>query len=89
MKLKYLRNVASLNIDCCKCTGCGVCFDVCPHEVIEISEKKAVIKDLDSCMECGACLKNCPFDAISVSKGVGCAIAVLNSRKKNGECCCG
>lgn len=63
-------------------------MDVCPHDVIEVVGGKALIKNLDSCMECGACLNNCAFNAISVCKGVGCATAVLNIRKNNGECCC-
>jgi len=78
-KLVYLRDVVSLELDSGKCTGCGLCGIVCPHEVFEFPEKKAHIRDRDSCMECGACAKNCPEEAIFVKTGVGCATAVINS----------
>ncbi|MFX4262763.1 mercury methylation ferredoxin HgcB [Pelotomaculum propionicicum] len=86
MKLKYLKNVVTLEMDRGKCTGCGMCVEVCPHEVFRIEYKKALIGDRDACMECGACAKNCPASAVSVQAGVGCANAVLS---KTGDCCCG
>jgi len=71
MKHKYIPNVATLKIDKDKCIGCGMCISVCPHDVFELKDKKAQIKDLDSCMECGACVKNCVVKALNVNKGVG------------------
>jgi len=76
---KYLKNVVTLKLETEKCTGCGMCADVCPHGVFSVDKKKAEIVDRDSCMECGACEKNCPFAAIEVRSGVGCAAAVINS----------
>ncbi|MEL7654432.1 MAG: 4Fe-4S dicluster domain-containing protein, partial [Bacillota bacterium] len=61
MNHKYLKNVATLKLESEKCTGCGMCANVCPHGVFAMEMKKAKIVDLDSCMECGACEKNCPF----------------------------
>ena len=96
MKLRYLKNVATLTLDSEKCVGCGVCVSVCPHSVLEIHEGKAEIADLNACMECGACLKNCAFSAISVSPGVGCASAIIRGFLtgseptcdcSGGECC--
>jgi len=89
MKLKYLKNVASIKVDTEKCIGCGICFDVCPHDVFKIENKKALITDKDACMECGACKMNCPVDAISVNSGVGCAAAVYGSFFTKSEACCG
>jgi NAD-dependent dihydropyrimidine dehydrogenase PreA subunit len=86
----YLKNVVTLQLDENKCTGCGMCLDVCPHEVFKMNGKHVLIQNRDACMECGACGQNCPVNAISVESGVGCAAAVINSMLgKEGECCCG
>jgi len=71
MILKYLRGVATLQLDAGKCIGCGMCLNVCPHAVFKLENRKAVVTDADLCMECGACALNCPAAAISVKKGVG------------------
>lgn len=86
--MKYLLNVASIELFSEKCTGCGTCLEVCPHEVFALLNKKAVIQDRDRCMECGACVNNCPFGALSVDKGVGCAAALINSMITGGEPSC-
>lgn len=88
MKLRYLKNVATLKLDSDKCAGCGMCVSVCPHAVFELHNGKAEITDLDSCMECGACLKNCAFSAIAVSPGVGCASAIIKGMLTGTEPSC-
>ncbi|MEE9913608.1 MAG: 4Fe-4S binding protein [Deltaproteobacteria bacterium] len=87
----YLKNVATLSLNTPKCTGCGMCLDVCPHGVFKMNGKSVQIVDRDACMECGACSRNCPAVALSVEAGVGCAAAVINSLlgRNGGECCCG
>ena len=75
--MKYLKNVVTLHLDPEKCTGCGMCMEVCPHSVFQKSGKIVSIIDRDACMECGACAKNCAFSAISVQQGVGCAAAII------------
>ena len=87
--MKYLRDTATLVLYAEKCTGCGLCVEVCPRGVYVISDKKAVITDKDLCMECGACALNCPFDAITVDARVGCASAVINGMITGGEPSCG
>lgn len=77
MKLKYLKNAATLKLSDEKCTGCGRCTEVCPHGVFSVIDKKARVKDIDLCMECGACARNCPANVIDVDAGVGCASAVI------------
>lgn len=89
MKLKYLKNVATLNLDSDKCTSCGICLDVCPREVLVVKESRVVIQDRDACIECGACALNCPFSAISVRAGVGCAAALIRAGLTGGEATCG
>jgi NAD-dependent dihydropyrimidine dehydrogenase PreA subunit len=96
LKHQYLKNVCSLKLSQEKCTGCGMCKNVCPHHVFKIEQGKAEIIDLNSCMECGACAKNCAFNAISLNPGVGCAAAIIKGLLtgsepscdcSDGECC--
>lgn len=90
MNNRYLKNVVTLKYNIDKCTGCGICVDVCPHAVFRMENRKAVITDRDLCMECGACEKNCPFSALSVRSGVGCAWAIMMSELKGkDEISCG
>ncbi|OIN99529.1 MAG: ferredoxin [Elusimicrobia bacterium CG_4_10_14_0_2_um_filter_56_8] len=91
MSLKYLSGVTTLKLNPDKCTGCGMCVNVCPHAVFIIKTRKAAITDPDLCMECGACALNCSFEAITVKKGVGCAQAVRNGflRGTEPDCGCG
>lgn len=89
MTMRYLRNVTTLKYDEEKCTGCGICAQVCPHAVFQMQNGRAVVTDKDVCMECGACAKNCPFSAIEVRAGVGCAWAILLGKLKKSEPCCG
>lgn len=86
--MKYLSKAASVKLIPEKCTGCGMCVEVCPHDVFVLKNKKAIIQDRDSCMECGACAGNCAFDAVTVAKGVGCASALINSMISGGEPSC-
>ncbi|MBI4678665.1 MAG: 4Fe-4S binding protein [Elusimicrobia bacterium] len=88
-RLVYLKGVSSIAIDAGKCTGCGLCLEVCPHAVLELAGGKARVADLDACMECGACAKNCPSCAVSVAAGVGCAQAVIRGAVKGSEPACG
>jgi len=89
MRHHYLKNVVTLHLDEDKCTGCGTCIEVCPHGVLQLSDKKVLIIDKDTCMECGACAKNCFISAISVNAGVGCAYALIKGALTNSEPSCG
>jgi len=92
---RYLKNVATLELDQATCIGCGRCREVCPHQVFVIEGKKAQISDFDACMECGACALNCPVKALRVDAGVGCASGMINEwlqerklgRIGGGGCC--
>ena len=51
-------------VDTQKCTGCGLCVDICPVNAIKVENEKAVISD--ECVGCGACVGQCPVGAISL-----------------------
>jgi NAD-dependent dihydropyrimidine dehydrogenase PreA subunit len=55
-------------IDPKTCTGCGLCVDVCPTDVLRIDEgsRKAVIRYQENCMTCYNCELECPCDSIFV-----------------------
>ena len=52
-----------------KCTGCGICVDLCNMDVLRLdtSNGKAYIAYHEDCMTCFECALNCPEDAIYVS----------------------
>jgi NAD-dependent dihydropyrimidine dehydrogenase PreA subunit len=89
-RLVYLKDVATLKIDEAMCSGCGMCLEVCPHEVFSMNGAKVRIRNRDACMECGACSRNCPAGALTVKAGVGCAVAVINGMlgRTDSACCC-
>jgi len=89
-RLTYLENVVTLKLDAARCTGCGLCLEVCPHAVFRMNTRHVEIVDRDACMECGACSRNCPSDAVSVRAGVGCAAAMINViLGRTDQACCG
>jgi len=56
-------------IDIDLCTGCEICIDACPMDVIRFDEelKKASIKYPRDCIACYNCEEDCPVEAIYVS----------------------
>ena len=51
-----------VKIDNDKCTGCGICVDVCPVGAIKVENQKAIISE--ECAECAVCIDQCPNQAI-------------------------
>ena len=74
---EYLQDVATLKLDREGCIGCGMCIEVCPHQIFVLHEGKASIAAINACMECGACAVNCPVQVIEVDSGVGCASGLI------------
>jgi len=48
-----------------KCTGCGICVDVCPVKAIRVDGHAVVNRDL--CVACAACVSACPNRAIIIT----------------------
>jgi len=51
------------------CTGCGLCIQSCPMDVLRLDEKQnlAVIRYQEDCMLCGWCTIECPEEAITLT----------------------
>jgi len=58
-------------VDPSKCDGCGVCVDICPSDIMHLSNsifsgRKAYNIEPNYCWECYACVKECPQHAIDM-----------------------
>jgi len=63
-----METVAMLYVDDKRCSGCGICADVCPSGGIALQDGKASIIQ-GMCNQCEACATACPQGAIlSVSE---------------------
>ncbi|MFQ5637510.1 MAG: 4Fe-4S binding protein [bacterium] len=60
-----------------KCNGCRACTWVCPHGVLAMNSRTAVVAHDGRCIECGACELNCSQCAIRVTKGTGCLLVII------------
>lgn len=51
-----------------KCTGCGICEQICPGDVIRIDKERKTpyAKYPDDCWYCGCCTEECPNKAIKL-----------------------
>lgn len=56
-------------IDKSKCTGCSLCAESCPENVLGMIRGKAVVIDRKACLGHGACFQACQFNAISLEAG--------------------
>ncbi|MCW4016620.1 MAG: 4Fe-4S binding protein [Candidatus Bathyarchaeota archaeon] len=66
----------SLALDKNKCTGCGVCMEICPREAIQVTrtpkakgekaKKPTVGVNEEKCHYCGMCEAVCPFGALKL-----------------------
>ena len=52
----------SVRIDSRKCTGCGICINVCPYGGIKFHPDIGAL----ICTQCGVCVDNCPVGALEM-----------------------
>lgn len=61
-----------------QCKGCGLCVNVCPKKILQISEDRlnakgfrpAEVTDMSQCIACAFCATVCPDVVIEVEKDV-------------------
>ncbi len=49
------------------CSGCGECSGVCPAQMFELENSKAVVQN-NECLGCMSCVAVCPKEAITVQE---------------------
>ena len=47
------------------CIGCGKCAEICPRQIITVSDKRASI-EYETCIKCYCCHEICPVQAIDL-----------------------
>ena len=60
-------NEQIIRVDVARCTGCGVCVEVCPTGAVRLVEGGTgcyAEVDEEKCQECGVCVEACPEEAI-------------------------
>lgn len=55
-------------VDLEKCVGDGECVDVCPVEVYELQNNKAIAVNMEECLGCESCVEVCDQGAITVEE---------------------
>jgi 4Fe-4S ferredoxin len=73
---KFLTKSYFLRLNKDLCNGCGICFEVCPHEAIKelpstvyeghLIEKPTIDLDAETCILCGECAVLCPLSALTM-----------------------
>lgn len=53
-----------------KCTGCGVCVEVCAYNAVSLDDNNISVVTTGMCKGCGACVAGCRSDAVTL-KNVG------------------
>ncbi len=55
-------------IDAQKCSGCGLCADICPLDVFYHEKAKTTphVQHGDECWHCNACVMDCPCQAVEL-----------------------
>lgn len=48
-----------------KCSGCALCYQHCPLQIISLRDKRAEI-DLHRCIRCYCCQELCPYGAVEI-----------------------
>lgn len=53
-------------VDRTRCTGCGLCGEICPVAAIRVTYVANI--DAARCTGCGTCVQNCPQGAIHLTR---------------------
>lgn len=51
-----------------ECSGCGICVDECPNNVLELNDDIASVANEDDCDGCATCVEECPMECIEIEE---------------------
>jgi nitroreductase/NAD-dependent dihydropyrimidine dehydrogenase PreA subunit len=60
-----MEDLTKPRLDAGRCTGCGLCLDVCPSDVLAL-ENGSIILSREGCFGCDHCAAVCPTGAITI-----------------------
>ncbi len=78
---EYIKDLKNTPTNCnvyidAQCIGCGKCVAVCPLNVFEIRDHKAVVINEEDCIHCSLCQKECQERAILIKHSFKEAIGI-------------
>lgn len=79
----HKERLLHISLDEERCSGDGVCQEVCPRSVFEVDESRGLttLPRAEACVHCGACIVQCPCDALSFQSPTGEAVTPEIIRK--------
>jgi len=60
-----MEDLTRPSLDADRCTGCGLCLDVCPSDVLAL-ENGTITLSREGCFGCDHCAAVCPAGAITI-----------------------
>jgi NAD-dependent dihydropyrimidine dehydrogenase PreA subunit len=60
----WAKAAARVEVEPERCKGDALCTRVCPHEVLEMVDRRVEVARPDACIVCAACVRQCPTDAL-------------------------
>lgn len=66
---------------------CGLCIQICPKRVLEISKRRVQALQPDECILCQCCKGSCPagFDVINIEEEICAKPIAVSKAQRNGE----
>jgi NAD-dependent dihydropyrimidine dehydrogenase PreA subunit len=61
---RQLHTIILPQINMQRCTGCGLCAELCPTHAVELVRNRPVIVRPEDCTFCEICERYCPEEAI-------------------------